>query len=206
MVLIPWKTCKAKQILIQDLEIGMIGMANDDPTPLSLWPFYHDNMPDFQYIEYDQFKGGLDRLRAKMQLSVNRLVDEEAGLVHDMQLFPRSHLNYRGEPHWDVSDAKTLLDQDIDNEWHTIYEPKELWLTRPEYYNVYPLEIFRKHIHQEVRSRKFLVWVEWRRREYKKKHGGLSEDELSDDEELGDDGNEDDDVNEDDDEDEMDML
>jgi hypothetical protein len=156
-VLIEWGDSAARKILVEDLSNGMIGL--DLPKPAVAWKFYSDNMIEFQYITESQFKGGLYRLRVKMKLNKCRNEGEEADFLHDMALFPRPEYNYRGEPHWDLSEAKPLLEADIKEGKYPAMMPKELWLTRPEYYDAYPLEVFRKHIHQEIRTQKWHAYL-----------------------------------------------
>jgi hypothetical protein len=155
--LIDWAESAARKILVEDLSNGMIGL--DLPKPAVAWKFYSDNMIEFQYITESQFKGGLYRLRVKIKLNKCRNEEEEADFLHDMALFPRPEYNHRGEPHWDLSEAKPLLEADINDGKYPNMVPKELWLTRPEYYDVYPLEVFRKHIHQEIRTQKWHAYL-----------------------------------------------
>jgi hypothetical protein len=53
---------------------------------------------------------------------------------------------------WHKSEAKKLLKQDIDDGKHLHMKPSELRGTRKEYED-FGLEVFRKHIHQDVDSR-----------------------------------------------------
>jgi hypothetical protein len=64
-------------------------------------------------------------------------------------------LAVQGYPVWAGSEAARLLKIDVDNGRHLTMKPRELYALddRPEY-RIWPLKVFRKHIHQEVRSRK----------------------------------------------------
>jgi hypothetical protein len=55
-------------------------------------------------------------------------------------------------PLWHHSDCPALLKQDVDEGKHKDMLPKALYQTRPQY-KEFPLEVFRKHIYQEVDSR-----------------------------------------------------
>jgi hypothetical protein len=50
-----------------------------------------------------------------------------------MRLHPRATHNHRGEPVFDLSDAKHLLQEDVKNGMHTRLSPSDMQLTRPEY-------------------------------------------------------------------------
>ena len=54
----------------------------------------------------------------------------------------------RGYPPWETSQAKKLLRKDVGDKKHDNVFPKKLWETRPEYM-MFPLHVFRGHIHQE---------------------------------------------------------
>jgi hypothetical protein len=47
----------------------------------------------------------------------------------------------------------------MDEDKHKRMQPKEVYLSRTEYYNTYPLLVFRKHIDQEERRHKFIVYL-----------------------------------------------
>jgi hypothetical protein len=80
--------------------------------------------------------------------------DHEAFLAFNKN-HPRPTHNYRGEPQWDGSDAQRLLKEDVVAGVHLNYStPSELRLSRPEY-QVYGVDVFRAHLHQEKRLRKY---------------------------------------------------
>ena len=47
--------------------------------------------------------------------------------------------------------------------------PKELWETREEYFEEFPLDVFRSKIDQEIRTAKYLHTVKTKGRDYYKK-------------------------------------
>jgi hypothetical protein len=65
---------------------------------------------------------------------------------------PRPQVTSRGYPFWDTSLASTYLKLDIDNELHITMSKEDFHRSRAEYL-VFPKEIFRKHILQEVNAR-----------------------------------------------------
>jgi hypothetical protein len=66
--------------------------------------------------------------------------------------------NQLGAPRWEGSSAQTLLHADIDDDKHTRMKPQILHGTREEY-EAFELTVFRKHICQEVQTRKFWVYM-----------------------------------------------
>jgi hypothetical protein len=73
-------------------------------------------------------------------------------------IHPVASFNQLGAPRWDGSSAQTLLNADIDDGKHTRMKPQVLHGTREEY-EVFDLTVFRKHIRQEVQTRKFWVYM-----------------------------------------------
>jgi hypothetical protein len=82
---------------------------------------------------------------------------DSAALAHDRRIHPKAANNHRGEPRWEGSDAERLLRQDMDEGKHKTMKPQLLYNMRNEYYENYPLKIFREHIYQEEKRRKFLA-------------------------------------------------
>ncbi len=58
-------------------------------------------------------------------------------------------------PEWEGSEAQSWLKKDMKAGKHDTLQPMELWETR-DAYQLFPLEVFRDHIYQEIRTGKFL--------------------------------------------------
>ena len=58
-------------------------------------------------------------------------------------------------PEWEGSDAQKLLKKDMEDGRHETMQPMELWETRDTYL-LFPLDVFRDHIYQEIRTNKYL--------------------------------------------------
>lgn len=63
-----------------------------------------------------------------------------------------SHLGYI---QWQGSDAQACLLEDIANNKHEGISKKELWLSNPEYFQNFPLDVFRDKFWQEIRTKKY---------------------------------------------------
>lgn len=95
----------------------------------------------------------LNSLRKALDKLKNKADVDSAGIEHDRRLHPiNSNPPGSSYPRWDGSAAQRLLKEDIEEGEHKQLQPRELRMTREEY-QVFPLHVFRKHIHQEVRSR-----------------------------------------------------
>ena len=107
---------------------------------------------------FENFRSNLRSLRKKVGEKRQRAIEEEAALDHDRNLFPMSAYNQGGQPRWEGSNAEGLLKLDMNQGLHSILTPRELWGSRVEY-QLFTRKVFRKHIYQEDRSRKFRVYV-----------------------------------------------
>jgi hypothetical protein len=116
----------------------------------------YDRREEYKVTTKRLFKGRLDRLRADIRKKQAFAASDSAALANDRLLHPVPTHNHRGEPRWEGSEAQRLLRQDIDLGNHLDLMPRDLFMSEPDYYDNYPLEVFRKHIKQEVKLRKFL--------------------------------------------------
>jgi hypothetical protein len=90
--------------------------------------------------------------------------EEKEALEHDRATFPRQTRNHRGEPVFDVSNAKLLLRGDVADGKHLTMQPALLQQLRREYKPFKPRK-FKERIYQEVRCVKFLNYLEQKRAE-----------------------------------------
>jgi hypothetical protein len=99
----------------------------------------------------------MKRLQEKWDAGLSFATFDTAAMAHDRLLFPVPTHNHRGEPWWPGSEAQRLLALDVDDNKHITMKPRQLYNTRAEYYDNYPLQVFRDHIYQEVKLRKFVL-------------------------------------------------
>jgi hypothetical protein len=151
----------AKEILVQEIGSGKI--------PHTMGPMdVHGLRLEYRAVDYTKFRTNLNNLRkALIALKGKATVDSEA-FAYDQRMHPPAAANPPdfNYPSWDRSDAKRLLKIDVSEGRHNQLTPRQLWGTQLEY-KVYPLDVFRKHIHQEVRNRRESSY--WLNRQRKKK-------------------------------------
>jgi len=63
-----------------------------------------------------------------------------------------------GYPEWEGSKAQEQLRKDMADNLHEVMLPLELWCLREEY-DYYPLKVFRDHIYQETRTKKYYNYL-----------------------------------------------
>jgi hypothetical protein len=156
-----WIDSKGKQLLLQDLLSGRISLKSPREwtakRDYNLAVYNLADRPQFRLYPYNNFVTNFRNLRKKvLQETVSSATDSHA-LAHDRSIHPVAPFNQLGEPRWEGSSAQKLLSADIDDAKHTRMKPQILHGTREEY-GVFDLTVFRKHIRQEVQTRKLLAY------------------------------------------------
>jgi hypothetical protein len=155
---IPWGQSEAKKLLLQDIMKGDVpllpkyedGTMSMDPKDIySMRP---------QYAEY-HYAAFSDRLRGLRTTAANLMeaaqADQEAFDLY-VRNHPISYHSHKGYIQWQGSESQRLLKEDIKNGVLDRYRKKELWQSRPEYYDEIPLKEFRDKIAQELSTARYL--------------------------------------------------
>jgi len=152
----PWMYSKARELLVEDIKDGTV-YAGMHPTQVFIM------RPEYSDYDYDFFAKKLDTLQDSLhELKTLAHIDAQA-LAHDLALGLRQ--NSKPYPVWQGSVAEGLLREDLDDGVDLYMKPQEMHATRPEY-QLWPLVVFRNHIHQELRARKERPY--WMNRKKKK--------------------------------------
>ena len=140
-----WRNSNKKEVLWKDI----VDYKEDGMEAVEVYEM-HDGI--YHKFEFKLFKTNLKNLRNVVEKDIERMYLDSAAYYNDMFKVrpPRSQTN---KPHWNTRVAKDLLEIDLDEDLHTLFEPKELWLIRYEYQE-FELDVFRKHIHQAVGARR----------------------------------------------------
>ena len=97
---------------------------------LLLW-HKNEHLQHFDIVVLDQFKARLESHRKQASEEYAVAQQEEEYFAHDRKFHPRKTHNKRGEPVFDISPAKSLLQQDIKDEMHSHYKTsRKLQLSR----------------------------------------------------------------------------
>jgi hypothetical protein len=158
---IEWKGCKARWIILEDLEKGILSLEENEVSTMEAWGVY-SALPEFEGVAFSQFKERLFDHRKQVKKRKNQSDREMQAFLHDRQLHPRQTHNHRGELVFELSVAKKLLEEDVRDKRHTTMVPSELQRTRQEYMSFKPNK-FKHRIYQEVRRQKFIFYLELKR-------------------------------------------
>ena len=107
--------------------------------------------------DFDKFEGRLKRLRDKIAELDNRADDDLAAFNNYKKNHKPALFSHKGYTQWQGSMAQELLWDDLDAYLEDdTRKPKDLWMSRPQYRNEFPLGAFRDKIKQEIRTAKYL--------------------------------------------------
>lgn len=151
-----WRTSKAKEHLKGLLVDGTIPL-DFRMTPMDIFTKYCKDHPSFkEFQDTANFKNRLCSLRDTIATKFECARADDEALTHDRLIHPVPKVDCHGVPRWDGSEAKKLLADAIDAKiYPDVMTPKELWETEEEFQK-FPLDVFRRHIQQEIKTRKFI--------------------------------------------------
>jgi hypothetical protein len=164
---IKWKKSKARALLYKDIRAGTVpldppraggGMALSDVYALR---------PEFREYNYSKFSSRLGSLRTIIKDANNRAEADQEAFENFKANHPISLFSHKGYIQWQGSEAQESLLEDIEAGFHQSMGKKELWESRPEYYENFPLDAFRDKVYQEVRTAKYLYTLKVKRKTHK---------------------------------------
>ena len=185
---IDWRNSWAREILLEDLHDGVLPLDEEELSAEDAWNMMYVHMPEFVTIVFDQFKARLKGHRQQVKRAKGAQTSEVDALMHDRSIHPRHPYNKKGEPVFDLSEAKPLLRKDVAEEKHLNMSLDDLWKTRPEYCDFWDKDFFKRRVRQEVRRVKYMYYLEWKRAKQAAKRGrrrtGTDDEENINDDEV----------------------
>lgn len=140
---VSWRKSDAKKILAKDIKEGVVTLGLDATQVYQM----HDGI--FLAYEFKNFKANLKTLLLGNTTNLKLAEFDHAAL----ELHPEAADSSSNIPKWNGSDAQRLLKEDVRTGLNNTLSPMELYRSREEY-QTFPLDKFRYHIYQEVRSLK----------------------------------------------------
>ena len=168
-----WQDSKARKMLKADIEDGTVtvdaydALNNPDGTKAEDAYLMRN---EYQQYKFEKFQEFLEAMRVSIRNNKHRAARDAMAVTQFRQLHPKPAKNHRGEPRWEGSAAEAQLKKDIDNGVHLVKRPSEM---RAEtiVYQQYYLRTIISHIDQEVRARKFVVYLKDKNDKKKKELG-----------------------------------
>ncbi|KAG7350069.1 hypothetical protein IV203_012666 [Nitzschia inconspicua] len=138
-----WRKSKAKRILYNALLEGIIPVDDKNFQQMSLEDVYSID-PELALYDYSKLKNRLNRLRNKI-LELDRRADDDLIAFNNYKKNHKPSLfSHKGFIQWQGSSAQEHLWDDLeDYVKDPSMKPMELWKSRPEYMNEFPLDAFQ---------------------------------------------------------------
>ncbi|MEL7343110.1 MAG: hypothetical protein AAGM67_21680, partial [Bacteroidota bacterium] len=151
---VKWKKSTAQKILFEMLLEGTIPDSKEDVS-MSLEHIYSLH-PDFALYDFALFRDRLAKLRDTLQ-NMNQRARDDLAAFNTYKLNHKPSLtSHKGYIQWQGSTSRELLLDDLADGKDQLMSPQELWQSRPEYYDEFPLHAFRSKLEQERRTAKYL--------------------------------------------------
>ena len=156
---IKWKNSKARQNLYKELTGGNIPRDAKDSNGRFMVPLLKDiyNMHE-EYKLYDpkKFSSHLSSLRTQYHERMMRDAMDIGAFDNYRRNHQPSLFSHHGYPEWQGSEAQRLLKIDLEAKKQDTMSRMDLWDSKPEFYEHFPLKVFRDKLNQEVRTAKYL--------------------------------------------------
>lgn len=169
---IKWEDSKAKALLRKDIIDGIVPLeAKDDhnKSTMPLWDIYHSRI-EFAEYKYEKFSGRLSSLRNTLANEFDRAALDQASFDNYKKNHPVvTGFSRLGLIEWQGSESQRLCLLDIEAGKHLNMSRVDLYGDRPEYYDEFPLEVFRDKLDQELRTAKYLHTLKVKGKDPRKK-------------------------------------
>lgn len=149
-----WGNSDAKKQIAQDVIDGhtpCIGKVNIE----EIFNRLCKDDPQFKNFPFDKTRHNsrLATIRGPISKLAEWAEHDDKAIQADLKRHPQKEKNIRGQLRWEGSKAQESLEIDMQQGLHLVNKPAKLHKTREEY-QLFDLEVFRKHIHQAAQSKK----------------------------------------------------
>jgi hypothetical protein len=156
---IKWKDSKARTLLYKQLTDGNIPKDAKDSNGCFTVPLLDDIYKmheEYKLYDRTKFSSRLSSLRTQYhECMIRNAMDIEA-FDNYRQNHQPSLISHYGYPEWQGSEAQRLLKIDLEAKKQDTMSRMDLWDSKPEFYEHFPLKVFRDKLNQEVRTSKYL--------------------------------------------------
>jgi hypothetical protein len=125
--------------------------------------------PEFALDHYGKFSARLSSLRKTIRDLNNRARLDQEAFDNIISKHSMSFLSHKGYIQWQYSEAQELLKEDLEAELHKMMSRMDLYGSRPEYFENFPLDAFRDKVNQEIQTAKYLYTLKIQGKDARKK-------------------------------------
>lgn len=156
---ISWAKSKARALLYNDITCGNVPLnQKEDGRRMKLIDIYNLR-PEFQEYSYKKFSSRVSSLRRTIRNAYDRASWDQEAFTNFVSNHQPAFFSHKGYIQWQGSDAQRCLKEDLEAGLHESMEKKELYKSRPEYYENFPLSQFRDKLSQETKTAKYLNYL-----------------------------------------------
>ena len=149
-----WGKSAARKLLLQDLRRGRIPL---EPTEAEDLEAIFIMRPEYCEFDFEKFNGRLSDLRELVLKEQSHADSDQVAFQRFVHNHPTISLFSRlGTIQWQGSPAQKLLRQDLKEDRHKNMSTRDLYGSRPEFYNEFPIKMFRDCLRQEIKTAKYL--------------------------------------------------
>lgn len=98
--------------------------------------------------KYSNWAKNLRNLQKAIQRDRGRMMNDVVAYANDIAIINNRRSSQHNKTPWHLSPASSLLKQHVKKGLDRKMKPQKLYKSRPEYFEHFSLEVFRKHIYQ----------------------------------------------------------
>ena len=147
-----WRNSSAFKLLQRDLCQGRVPVHKTEDND---WESVYLMHPEYALYDHEKFKERRESLREAARKDLCRADDDEAAYNAFVKSHPVSYFSHKGYEQWQGSDAQQSLWEDMEANKHLTMRKRDLYGSRREYYEHFPLETFRDNLRQEIKTKKW---------------------------------------------------
>jgi hypothetical protein len=159
-----WKKSEAHKLLERDIRKGDVLVEEPEGGD---WEVVYFMRPEYAKYDHNKFKKRLETLRRAAKEDSSRAAEDEAALDAYLRRHPVSHFSHQGYEQWQGSEAQLVIWEDINEDRHKTMRKRDLYGSRHEYYEHFPLKTFRDNLRQEIKTEKWRHTLEVKGKQFK---------------------------------------
>lgn len=161
-----WVSSDARLALyaaIVEGEIPLNGVNEDEDT---LWDYFNKRPEVHNHGEFRLFQSRLESLRDIIKRDCGRAEEDKLAFDIYIKNHPKAETSAKGGyPEWEGHPAQKKLKEDMAAGKHLTMDPLQMYLEEEESpYREFPIDVFRSHIYQETRTKKYLHYLKQERK------------------------------------------
>jgi len=165
---IPWIHSRTREILLQDLNDGVLPLDEKEISAETAWNIHYQHMVEVKLdrVVFSQFKDRLRDHRKQVRKKKGHLNAQLAALKLSREVNPPKTHNRRGEIIFAFTEAAKLLKKDIAEGKMNNLTHNELYSSRQEYQDSrWDFTFFKRQVDQYSATQRFYNWMDHKRQE-----------------------------------------